>query len=562
MKNILEKPRILVVDDEKIIRQLFQRALKEKDYNVQTAETGTEALRKVNKSFFNLLIIDLQMPGINGISVLKEIKKKNPYIAAIIITGYPTIELAVETTKIGAFDFVCKPFDMAEIQLTIDRCLKRQKTDISHIRLSELMILSKIGKMISAPFDLNPLLNRIVDSALEITKATKGLLLLPDEKTKELSVKVARGLNKEIGSKSWIDSNEKILSGALQEIEPIVAGGIDEGSSFREKGYYSWKDKSLLGASSISAFLYFQGDVLGVVGVADKISGEDFTEREKTILSVLAVHATTAIENTKLYNQLEKRVDILKQTVKQLNETQSQLIQTEKMASMGRLAFGIAHEIRNPLAIILQGVEFIKINLSKEDKLVSRSIRKIKRCVDRANNIIVELLKFSKTSELKLQPASICELLDSTMALIKEQAALKNIEIIRNFPQKDIPIKVDYNILRQAFFNLGINAIEAMPKGGVLYLDVKLEKKGRIDDEGKIIIKIKDTGLGIAKNKISKIFDPFFTMKEPGEGVGLGLSIVHLILERHKASIEVESQIGKGTVFTIELPRNKEGLKI
>lgn len=522
MKNIFSKPQILVVDDEQVIRQLFRQVLEEKKYRVQTAKNGEEALRKVQEGFFNLLLIDLQMPGINGIEVLKEIKKNNPYIEVIVITGYPTIELAVEVIKIGAFDFICKPFDVSKIRLTVEECLQKQKTNASYIQLSELMILFEIDKVISASFDLDLLLNKIMDAALVMTKASKGLLFLPDKKTEKLSVKVVRGLD------------AKLINKAQESI-----------------------DKELLGASLISASLHFQGNTSGVISVFGKNAGEKFTERDQTILSVLAVHAVTAIDNIILYQRLEEEVDILKQTINQLDQTQGQLIQTEKMASVGRLAFGIAHEIRNPLAIILQGIEFLKNKLPEKNKVVAGAIQKIKSSAQRANNVIVELLKFSKSSDLKLKPTYICELLDSTLDLVQEEAALKSIKLNRDFPQKDIPIKADYNILKQAFFNLLMNAIWAVPKKGEVCLEVSAEKKSKAGRD-EIIIKVKDTGVGIEKDKLKKIFEPFFTTKEPGEGVGLGLSIVHLILKRHKALIEVESQLGKGTVFTIRLPKDKK----
>ena len=119
----MEKYRILVVDDEEIIRQLLVRAFGENSYHVEAVEDAEVALKRIKEDSFNLLITDLKMPKVGGIDVLKEIKRINPYIEVIIITGYPTIELAVEAVKIGAFDFICKPFDLEQMKTTVTKCL-------------------------------------------------------------------------------------------------------------------------------------------------------------------------------------------------------------------------------------------------------------------------------------------------------------------------------------------------------------------------------------------------------------------------------------------------------
>jgi signal transduction histidine kinase len=172
--------------------------------------------------------------------------------------------------------------------------------------------------------------------------------------------------------------------------------------------------------------------------------------------------------------------------------------------------------------------------------------------IDRANNIITTLLKFSRAAQLNLQPVNVCKTMDAAVSLIKNQAILKNVRIKINYKDKDLEVRVDPNLLQQAFFNLCINAIDAMPKGGKLFINVHQEETEEASK--KIVIAIIDTGKGIPKDKLSRIFEPFFTTKPPGEGTGLGLSIVHLILERHNATIDVESRVGEGTKFVIKLP--------
>ncbi len=278
----MEKHRILVVDDEDIIRQLLVRTLGENGYHVEAVEDAEVVPKKIKEDSFNLLIIDLKMPKVGGMDVLREIKSINPYIEVIIITGYPTIELAVEAVKIGAFDFICKPFDLEQMKTTVSRCLEKQKFSMNHVKLGELTRLFEISKTINIDTDIKSLLARILDSALEIVKAKRGSILLRDENTGELTVSAARGLSEEI-----INNTNSFLSIPL-----------------------------------VSKYLDSQENTLGVINIADKISQESFTEREQALLSVLAGQAAVAVENANIYNQLQHKISILRQTIDQLNQAQ------------------------------------------------------------------------------------------------------------------------------------------------------------------------------------------------------------------------------------------------
>jgi len=548
-----QEARILIVDDEEVILQLLSRILQENGYSVQVARDGNTAFDKIKMDFFNLLITDLKMPKLDGLDVLREIKKVNPYIEVIIITGYPTIESAVEAIKIGAFDFICKPFDLREINETVNRCLERQKFAINHIELGELMTLFEISKAIPANTSLNSLLERILDSALGIVKAKRGSILSLDEKTQELSIKVARGLDEELILNTRIKLGEGIAGKVAKEGRPVLVTDINDDLRFQNSGKSRYETKSFLSIPLVSRYSYPEGNILGVINITDKISGESFTEREQTLLSVLAGQAVAAIENYKLYSNLQEKIKILENTIKELDETESLLIQSEKMAAVGQLASGIAHEIRNPLATILMGMDSLNLSLNEDNDEEKKSIGMIKESVIRANNIIVDLLQFSRTSKLQTHPVKVCKIMDDVVSLIKNRAFLNNVQINRNYKDEDIAIEADANMLQQAFFNLCINAIEAMPKGGQLTLNIY--RAGNLKDRQEYaVIEVIDTGVGVPEEILLKIFNPFFTTKEPGKGTGLGLSIVHMIIERHKGTINVESRLNRGTKFTVRLP--------
>ena len=546
----MEKNRILVLDDELVIQQLLVRAFTEDRYQVEAAEDSNAALKRMKEEPFDLLITDLKMPRVSGMDVLKEMKSVNPYMEVIIITGYPTVESAVEAVKMGAFDFVCKPFDLAEMKTTVTRCLEKQKFSSNYVKLSELTTLFEISKTISISTNIKSLLDRILDSALGIVKARRGSILLLDENTGKLIVSAARGLSEEVIDNTRIPLGEGIAGKVDKEGKPVLVSGAEQAPGLRDSSRY--ETNSFLSIPLVSKYSDSPENTLGVINITDKISQDNFTERDQALLFVLAGQAAAAIENADIYTQLQSKILTLGQTIDRLNQTQNQLIQSEKMAAVGQLAFGIAHEIRNPLGIILGGVEFFEKHLGHKDGINKEVVEKLKESIDRANNIIVDLLRFSRTSELETQSVDICALMGEVVSLIKNQARLKNVRIVKKYPDSALFVLAEPNLLCQVFFNLCINAIGSMPAGGRLTLNI-YSGQGAGENKG-VIVEIVDTGEGIPKDILSRIFEPFFTTKEPGQGAGLGLSIVHLILERHKGAIAAESAVGKGTKFTIRLP--------
>jgi len=266
---------------------------------------------------------------------------------------------------------------------------------------------------------------------------------------------------------------------------------------------------------------------------------------------------------------ITERVETLKELIKtnkKLKETQNQLIQNEKMAVIGRLASGLAHQIRNPLEIIIMGVEFLGNTLHNKDLNPEKSIEKIKQAVNRTNQIITDFLSFARKSELKFESVDVCLLLDETIRLIEHRINLRKVKIERNYSEESIKVKADRNMLEQVFMNLLNNGIDAISEGGEIRIKVNTKKIMHIEDkvgyrkndyfkigEKMTVVEIEDTGKGIPGDVLPEIFEPFFTTKESGKGTGLGLSLAHLIIDRHKGKINVQSEVNKGTKFTLKL---------
>lgn len=224
---------------------------------------------------------------------------------------------------------------------------------------------------------------------------------------------------------------------------------------------------------------------------------------------------------------------------------EQQMIQTEKMAAVGQLASGVAHEMNNPLFVITGRLDLMEGEKVPEN--LAKTLEIIKTQSQRMRSIVDRLLSYSRARKPNIKPLDMNKLLQSIAPLLSYHPEFKNIAWEEQL-QKDLPlVKGDFNQIQEVFVNLGLNACQAMPNGGELTITTRYNK-----NEKYIEILVKDTGYGMNDEQSQKLFDPFFTTKE--KGTGLGLSICRNIIESHKGKIEVESAVGKGTTFTIKLP--------
>lgn len=235
--------------------------------------------------------------------------------------------------------------------------------------------------------------------------------------------------------------------------------------------------------------------------------------------------------------------------VNELQTTQDELLRAEKLTSLGQLAASIAHEINNPLAGVLVYTQLLSKKVTgdvfkKEEALGYLS--KMESEVGRCSRIIRNLLDFARQTEPVLRLVDVNQVVEQVLAMLGHQAQLQNVEVVKEFSPSLPNVMADFNQLQQVFTNLTLNAIQAMANGGRLVLRTSM-----VDSQ--IKVDVQDTGQGIPKENLSKLFTPFFTTKERGKGVGLGLAVVHGIIERHKGKIKVQSEVGKGSTFSVYL---------
>ncbi len=281
-----------------------------------------------------------------------------------------------------------------------------------------------------------------------------------------------------------------------------------------------------------------------------KVSSEDEIGYLAESFNQMTANLETANEKLIEWGKtLEKKVE---ERTKELREMQAHLVQSEKLASLGKLAAGIAHEINNPLGGILIYSNLL-LEDTDQDNPYHENLKKIVNEASRCKDIVKGLLEFARPKEPERALININEILESSLAIMEGQSLFQNIKVKKSYARGLPGIVADSAQLQQVFMNIILNATEAMDGNGVLTLTTSLD-----GDKKYILVEFSDTGHGIKEENMKRLFEPFYSTKEVGKGTGLGLAISYSIIQKHQGTIEVQSRVGKGSTFTVKLPVVKE----
>jgi two-component system NtrC family sensor kinase len=313
--------------------------------------------------------------------------------------------------------------------------------------------------------------------------------------------------------------------------------------------------------------LVVREELTGIIALGEKKSGELFVQEDVELLITLANQSAIAIENARIYGEIEelntelekkveKRTADLVRTLEEKERAQQELVRSESLAAIGQLVAGTAHELNNPLAsassLVQTAIEEIESwdtdGESKDDLLddLRFSLKEMKR----AGNIVKSLLGLSRQTQTYVEPVNIGVVIDDALRVLYNQYKNLKVNIEKDYDEGLPEIEGNFANLGQVFINIIKNAVQALPDGeGTITLLTRYR-----EDTDSVYIECRDTGVGIAPGEIENVFKPFFTMKKPGEGTGLGLYVSHEIIKRHDGNISVKSEKGRGTVFAIELP--------
>ena len=538
--------RMLVVDDEIETREVCKRVFSKKGYVVEFAEDGQRALEMVRDNRFQVVLADLKMPGMDGLTLLKWIKEEYSKTEVIMITGYASINTAVNAMRIGAYDYIVKPFDINELNLVVWRCLEKQRLASEVSELNDVVALYEVSKAIGSVMELGRLLKTILKTACDAMATDGGVLMLFDRDGKELLPQVSIGLS------------GKLVETIKGKIEKIIPKWIRGGSkplllTDITEDYFQW-DRNRKQESSISGIavpLRTKGKVIGAISINDlKGNLEKIRSQNSKLLTIFAANASLAIENARVYERLEQK----KKDLEKANQ---------RLRGMDKLKFefvlSVSDYLKTPLTAIQGAIDLLMTKLPKEttdekDRLIGIARNNASRMAE----LIDELLDFSRieanTMKMKMEKVSLSEVVSEVVIDCKTLLDKKGISIQTFLPKSPSEVYGDLYRLKQALGNLLKNAVKFTPEEGEVTLRVE-------DKEKEVRVTVEDMGIGSASKNQMKIFEKFCQVnnswiRNTGR-FGLGLSIANSIIEAHKGKIWVKSRPDKGIKFTFAIPKEK-----
>jgi len=411
--------------------------------------------------------------------------------------------------------------------------------------------LEQAARELASIHNLKKLLNLIVYMVTKTVRILYSAIYLYDEESKHFSLKASRNFKRtEIFS---LNEENPLIIQLKNKREPLVYEEINRRVQENPAPLLRRLEEEMRSLGAVVAIPGFLRDrLLGLLILGNKRSGRFYTSEDLNTFSVLANEAALAIENAILYESMEEKI---KQKTEELSQTQRQLFQAEKLATVGTLAGGVAHEINNPLTAILTNVQMLLADTNLLDKDSEESLRLIEEATKRCRTIVQKLMVYAKRPSEPLQTSEVnlSDVIQNVVSLLNYHLTQENIKIITDIKEDEFLVSGNQNELEQVLTNIILNARDATKKirdSGSIHVSL-------LKDRDWIKIEVKDEGIGVPKEILSKIFDPFFTTKDVGKGLGLGLSISQAIIEKHNGKILAQSEPNKGSIFTIQLPKKK-----
>jgi signal transduction histidine kinase len=394
--------------------------------------------------------------------------------------------------------------------------------------------LASVSRTINSTLNLDEALRAITREACVLMHARMCSLMMLDESRAWLDLRASHGAGQAYLKKPRLSVEESVLGVVVRRKKPIQLGNVQ--TSSRYQNVELARREGLI--SLLSVPLLFAGQVIGTLNV---YTGRpyNFSDEEIRILGALAELSAIAIEKARLY---ERVVDV-----------EEQLRQNEKLSALGLLAAEVAHEIRNPLTVMKLLYHSLDLKFPEGDPR-AKDARIIDSKIEHLNKIVDQILDFARTTEPKFAPVNLNELIDELGLLVRHKLANQNIRLVREL-QPDLPAMMgDAPQLEQAFLNLILNAAEAMPDGGTLTISSRAVHQPRAHERPThLAVEFKDTGKGMSEELQRRAFTAILSTTK-AKGTGLGLAIVSRILETHRGSVRIKSQIGRGTSIRALLP--------
>jgi len=539
----MASPHILIVEDDAEMVELMQNMLALVHCQVQAAYSGEEALSLLRLEAaagreIDLVLLDIMVPGMDGYEVIARVKA-DPVLrntSIIMTTALDSISDKTLGLGLGADDYLTKPFDPQELLARIDAVMRiRRSEQALRRRNQELSALIEINRMVTSSLEFDEVLETTIQGIREILHVETGSLVLVDEEIGGLIFRKTFSPEQGWITGRTIQPEEGIVGYVVQSGEPKLVNNVERDPHFSAKVD---EETGFISHTILCVPLRIRDRVIGAIEVTNKLDGV-FTEQDLELLQAMAASVAVAVDNASLYSELAD-------FAKELERSQAQLVQAEKMAAIGRLAASIAHEINNPLQAIHNSLHLSLHERLGDDKRL-QYLNMAQTEVQRLIEIVQRMLDFYRPSRGGVAPADVNSVVENVLALAHKRLQHGGVRVHTHL-SPDLPfVPVVSDQITQVFLNIVINAIEAMPSGGDLRLETMLSEDGEW-----VQVYFRDTGAGMSAEQITNLFEPFYTTKL--DGTGLGLAISYGIIERHGGTIEVSSQPGQGATFVVKLP--------
>jgi len=524
---------VLLVDDNPANLQVLFQSLDGRGLRLLIAKSGEDALDIARRKAPALILLDIMMPGIDGFEVCRRLKgdPATRDSAIIFLSALGDTQSKVRGLALGAVDYVAKPFQPEEVLARVETHLKIRRLEQALARRNR---------------ELETANQRILEALGD------GLYGLDAEGRITLVNPAATRMT------GW--SEAELLGRSLRSVaQPCRADGtpypdaishvhrtLSTGDVYRVEDVFRGKSGQSFPVEYTCTPIRQGEERLGAVVVFKDISERKRAERELT-----EAHEALVVSH------------------EALKQAQQQLIQAAKLESVGRLAAGVAHEVKNPLAIIQLGVDFLGGSL-EGDETGQSVLKDMDDAVRRADTVIKGLLHFSREKPPDMQPGDLNRCVEDALSLVRHELTQHDITPVPELADGLPALDLDRDKMHQLFINLFMNAIQAMDNGGVLTVKTRCRSVAEADMEGAddaqmftsdeevVFCEVVDTGTGIAESKVDKVFDPFFTTKPVGQGTGLGLSVTQDIIGLHRGTIHIGNREAGGVRVSLKFKARRE----
>jgi two-component system NtrC family sensor kinase len=536
----------LIVEDDPEMLDFMRLMLAQANCEVLVACSGVEALdilRQENGAgdAVDLVLLDIMMPRMDGYEVIARVKA-NPalrHTSFIVTTALDSVSSKTLGLGMGADDYLTKPFDPRELLARIDAVMRiRRSEQALRRRNQELAALIEINRVVTSSLDLDEVLEATMRGIREIMQVESGSLVLLDEESGRLTYRKTLSPDHGWIAGRSIEPGEGLVGHVIASGEPKLVNDVERDPHF--SGDPGEEVTGVVTQAVLCVPLTIHDRTIGAIELINKLDGL-FDEQDLDLLNAMAASVAVAVDNANLYAELADFAE-------ELERSQAKLVQAEKMAAIGRLAASLAHEINNPLQAIHNSL-FLSVHEGLGQDRRDQYLEMAQSEVERLIEIVQRMLDFYRPSRGSVQSGDLNEVVQNVLALAHKRLQHGDVQVHTKLSDDLTVIPIVSDQISQVLLNLVINAVEAMPSGGDLWLQTQ-----RSEDGNDLLLSVRDSGPGMSSEQISSLFEPFYTTKP--KGTGLGLAISYGIVESHGGTIDVSSQAGRGTTFTVRLPLN------